>query len=64
MQALQPPASKLSSRYIALEEGFRQFSGDLQKLQVYNRLVDLTDDTILTKDSNSSKRIKLLSPRY
>jgi type II secretory ATPase GspE/PulE/Tfp pilus assembly ATPase PilB-like protein len=35
MQALRPPASKSSSRYIALEEGFRTFGGDLSKLQVH-----------------------------
>lgn len=34
MQAQQTPAAKLSSQYIALEEGFRQFSNDLSKLQV------------------------------
>jgi len=34
MQVQQTPAAKLSSRYIALEEGFRQFSNDLSKLQV------------------------------
>jgi CDK inhibitor PHO81 len=34
MQAQQTAASRLSSRYIALEEGFRQFSRDLSKLQV------------------------------
>jgi hypothetical protein len=34
MQAQQTPASRSSSRYIALEEGFHQFSRDLSKLQV------------------------------
>jgi hypothetical protein len=41
MQAQQTPAAKLSSRYIALEEGFRQFSNDLSKLQVRRACVAL-----------------------
>jgi CDK inhibitor PHO81 len=42
MQAQQTPTAKLSSRYIALEEGFRQFSNDLSKLQVRTRLMCLS----------------------
>lgn len=34
MQSHPISASKLSAKYIALEEGFRQFSSDLNKLQV------------------------------
>ncbi|MBE7179916.1 MAG: hypothetical protein INR71_01705, partial [Terriglobus roseus] len=35
MQSRRTESSKTSSRYIALEEGFRQFSGDLSKLQQF-----------------------------
>lgn len=34
MQAQASTVSKTSSQYIALEEGFRQFGSDLDKLQV------------------------------
>ena len=39
MQAQERPVSKFSSRYIALEEGFRQFSRDLTKLQVRQSVI-------------------------
>lgn len=62
MQAQQTPASRLSSRYIALEDGFRQFSADLSKLQV--RLWDKCGSTSLNVSSNSLKSMRPRSQRF
>ncbi|KIW05164.1 uncharacterized protein PV09_03715 [Verruconis gallopava] len=56
MQARQPPASKLSSRYIALEEGFRQFSSDLAKLQQFIEINQTAFSKILKKWDKASKQ--------
>lgn len=55
MQAHNPPASKVSSRYIALEEGFRQFSGDLAKLQQFIAINQTAFSKILKKWDKASK---------
>ncbi|KAF2672801.1 ankyrin repeat protein nuc-2 [Microthyrium microscopicum] len=55
MQAQQTPASRLSSRYIALEEGFRQFSRDLSKLQQFIEINATAFSKILKKWDKASK---------
>lgn len=55
MQAHNPPASKVSSRYIALEEGFRQFGGDLAKLQQFIEINQTAFSKILKKWDKASK---------
>jgi CDK inhibitor PHO81 len=55
MQAHNPPASKVSSRYIALEEGFRQFGGDLTKLQQFIEINQTAFSKILKKWDKASK---------
>ncbi|QDS76645.1 hypothetical protein FKW77_008109 [Venturia effusa] len=55
MQARGPPASKVSARYIALEEGFRQFGGDLAKLQQFIEINQTAFSKILKKWDKASK---------
>lgn len=40
LQSRATPASKLSSSYVSLDEGFRLFSNDLDKLQVWRTALD------------------------
>ncbi|KAF2840695.1 putative cyclin dependent kinase inhibitor Pho81 [Patellaria atrata CBS 101060] len=61
MQARTSSASKLSSKYIALEEGFRQFSSDLNKLQQFVEINATAFSKILKKwDKTSKSRTKEL----
>lgn len=51
MQQHPQSVSKSSSRYVALEEGLKQFSMDLNKLEVIGSCVDMSPK--LTRGSNS-----------
>ncbi|KAF2398972.1 hypothetical protein EJ06DRAFT_543679 [Trichodelitschia bisporula] len=55
MQSQQTHASRLSSRYIALEEGFHQFSSDLTKLQQFIEINAAAFSKILKKWDKTSK---------
>lgn len=55
MQARPTDGSKTSSRYIALEEGFRQFSSDLSKLQQFVEINQTAFSKILKKWDKASK---------
>jgi CDK inhibitor PHO81 len=55
MQVQQTPASRSSTRYIALEEGFHQFSRDLSKLQQFIEINATAFSKILKKWDKASK---------
>jgi len=55
MQAQATPILKSSSRYIAIEEGFRQFSNDLNKLQQFIEVNGTAFAKILKKWDKTSK---------
>lgn len=55
MQSQPTESSKTSSRYIALEEGFRQFSSDLSKLQQFVEINQTAFSKILKKWDKASK---------
>ena len=49
LQSRATPASKLSSAYVTLEEGFRLFSNDLDKLQQFVEVNQTAFSKILKK---------------
>ena len=49
LQSRATPASKVSSRYISLDEGFRLFSHDLDKLQQFVEVNQTAFSKILKK---------------
>ncbi|KAF1988098.1 putative cyclin dependent kinase inhibitor Pho81 [Aulographum hederae CBS 113979] len=55
MQSQPNPVSKLSSRYISIEEGFKQFSSHLSKLQQFVEVNALAFSKILKKWDKTSK---------
>ncbi|KAF1811111.1 ankyrin repeat protein nuc-2 [Eremomyces bilateralis CBS 781.70] len=55
LQAQTAPVSRLSSRYIALEEGFKQYVNDLNKLQQFVEVNQTAFTKILKKWDKTSK---------
>jgi CDK inhibitor PHO81 len=49
LQSRATPASKLSSSYVTLDEGFRLFSNDLDKLQQFVEVNQTAFSKILKK---------------
>ncbi|KAK5127518.1 hypothetical protein LTR85_006857 [Meristemomyces frigidus] len=61
LQSRATPASKLSSSYVTLDEGFRLFSNDLDKLQQFVEVNQTAFSKILKKwDKTSKSRTKEL----
>ncbi|EMC97543.1 hypothetical protein BAUCODRAFT_33261 [Baudoinia panamericana UAMH 10762] len=61
LQSRATPASKLSSSYVSLDEGFRLFSNDLDKLQQFVEVNQTAFSKILKKwDKTSKSRTKEL----
>jgi CDK inhibitor PHO81 len=52
LQSRATPASKLSSSYVTLDEGFRLFSNDLDKLQQFVEVNQTAFSKILKKVSH------------
>lgn len=61
LQGSTTPASKLSSSYVTLDEGFRLFSNDLDKLQQFVEVNQTAFSKILKKVLSLPKAFLLVS---